>query len=98
MTMVDKPINETARQRASRMWRNNYIQLHTLAELEAPIDEVIEEDKKLNAVRSRLSKVIRSILSNKNDKAINYYVVALRERRRRLLKEKLRRLRSNEHG
>lgn len=96
--MSEDPPIETARERATRIWRNHYIQHHyTIIDDTSDPNwkKIVEQDKRLNSIRSKISRMILTVLLGKNDKAITYYRLALEARHRRLLKEKLKRIRNN---
>jgi hypothetical protein len=96
--MIDTTIKETARQRAQRIWRNNFIQHYNIIDDTSDPDwnKIIEEDKQLNTIRARVSHEVRKIIYSKNTEIVTHYIISLRERRRRLLKEKLARLQKSE--
>jgi len=96
--MIDGP-KETARQKASRLWHNRYVQSHiTIIDdtSEPDWERIIAEDKQFQKVRSQLASEVCKIFSTNNDSIINKYMVMLRVRKIRLLQEKLRRLKESE--
>jgi vacuolar-type H+-ATPase subunit H len=92
--MYDELPKESARQRAQRIWRNNHIQ--KWAKYPEQIDStIIEDEKRSNQIMARINRSIREVLTESNHtKAVSYYMELIRLRKRRLLKEKLRRLES----
>jgi hypothetical protein len=95
--MMEESIKETARQRAMRIWRNHYIQHHTTNDQDPlPINESIEEDTRINKFTSSLKREISSIINEHNYRSIAYYIILIKQRRRKLLQEKLRRLKQQE--
>jgi hypothetical protein len=100
--MYDEPIRETARQRAERMWRNNYIihQSHTTQpEGNETIFEVQSDNRRLNQIRSRLAREIKeTLVGTQNKKTIAHYILSIKSQKYRLLREKLRRLERNQDG
>jgi len=90
--VIDKPVNETARQKAQRIWRNNYIQNHIENEEILPTQEDITDQQ----IRSHIINIIRKLMNGRNDKILKYYATSIKSRQRRLLVEKLKRLQDGE--
>jgi hypothetical protein len=84
---IDPP-TETARERAARIWHNNRIIR------ESQDHEPQPTDQQHNA--PTLRREILKILSQRSNDTIRNYIISINERRRRLLKEKLRRLRAEQ--
>jgi len=84
---IDTPTKETARERASRIWHNNKV-----------IREIKSQDHEPQPTHHAptLKREILKILSQKNNDTLRNYMIAINERRRRLLKEKLRRLKAEQ--
>jgi hypothetical protein len=81
MHSTDIP-KETAREKATRIWRNNEI-IRSLNQPTATVQQ---------PAPSKLRNEILSILNSKNTEIIKNYIIMLNIRKRKLLKEKLRRL------
>lgn len=106
--MLEKPVIETAQQRAERIWRNNQIQRKytIIDDTSSPNwDKITEyersilQDKRLNAISAKLAREIREIVTAKyNQQSIVHYLISIKSRRYRLLKEKLRRLEAEQNG
>ena len=79
--MDDEPKQESARDRATRKWHNNRV-----------MRESITTDEKPIVTSPTLRYEIMTIFKEKHQKTLMQYIIAIQERRRRLLKEKLRRL------
>jgi hypothetical protein len=93
--MDENPTHETARERARRIWRNSWIQKQvTIVDDTSDPDweRILDEDRRLNNMRSKLTVEINKIINQKNRKIIENYKISIQARRRRLLREKLRRL------
>jgi hypothetical protein len=86
MYNIDDPNKETARERAKRIWNNNRIIRESQATDQSP------QPTRHNA--STLKHEILKIFADKNQETLRNYIIAINERRRRLLREKLRRLRA----
>jgi hypothetical protein len=88
------PIKETARQRAMRTWRNQQIQRRSIKSDTTEYDKIDDEERRWNVSRSKLVAEIMSIFDKqKHDITVTYYLAVIRARKRKLLIEKLRRLR-----
>jgi hypothetical protein len=85
---------ETARQRATRIWRNAWIQGRTeVQEEEIELAKVIEQERLLNQGRTALIRAITKVISEqKHSFNLIHYRSMISRRKRRLLEEKLRRL------
>jgi hypothetical protein len=85
---------ETARQRATRIWRNAWIQGRTeIQEEEIELAKVIEQERLLNQGRTALIRAITKVISEqKHSFNLIHYRSMISRRKRRLLEEKLRRL------
>jgi hypothetical protein len=86
--MYDEPPRESARARAARIWWNNHVIKQTQQ----------NKDPLTTTPPRQIKALIRDILSNmiiSNNEIIKQYNIVLNERRRRLLKEKLKRLQEN---
>jgi hypothetical protein len=85
---------ETARQRATRIWRNAWIQGRTeVQEEEIELAKIIEQERLLNQGRTALIKAITKVIGEqKHSFNLTYYRLMITRRKRRLLEEKLRRL------
>jgi hypothetical protein len=88
---------ETARQRATRIWRNSQIQRRS--QLQDPDEEelakVIEQERLLNQGRTALIRAITKVISEqKHSFNLIHYKSMISRRKRKLLEEKLRRLES----
>jgi hypothetical protein len=90
---------ETARQRATRIWRNAWIQGQSeLQNQEQPIATIQEQERLLNQERTKLIAAVNKIFEEqKHTFNLAYYKLVISRRRRRLLEEKLRRLESQQH-
>ena len=86
------PHKESARQRATRKWRNNQV----LKESQATGQEPQTTNQTPNLNTSRMRKMILEIISEHTNDRLQYYMSVIDIRRRRLLKEKLRRLKETE--
>jgi hypothetical protein len=95
-SIMDEPILESARERATRIWRNAWIQGRTeVQNQEQPLATVIEQERLLNQGRTKLIKAINKVFEeHKHTLTLEYYKAAIGSRRRKLLEEKLRRLES----
>jgi hypothetical protein len=87
MSSTIDPPTETARERAARIWHNNQI-------LRKSQDHEPQPTEQHNA--PTLRREILKILSQRSNDTIRNYIISINERRRRLLKEKLRRLRAEQ--
>jgi len=87
MYNIDDPNKETARERAARIWHNNRIIRESQSQ---------DHEPQQTAPAPTLRREILKILSQRNDNTLRNYIIAINERRRRLLKEKLRRLRAEQ--
>jgi hypothetical protein len=74
---------ESARQRATRIWHNERIIRHLRHHEEPPQHQKVPQT---------LRYELMQIFSTKNQETIRHYIIAINERKRRLLKEKLKRL------
>jgi hypothetical protein len=92
-----EPPKESARDKAERIWRNNQIinNYRPRATSQKPEPTLLE---KINPESSRRIKCeIEKILAQKHDNMIRNYVISLKVRRHKLLKEKLKRLLERNH-
>jgi hypothetical protein len=89
--LYDEPPKETARERAMRKWRNHHILKQVVADGVEPATMKWHNS-------SKLKKEILAIFRTKNTDILMNYMIAIKLRRRKLLKEKLRRLRESENG
>jgi hypothetical protein len=98
--MIEKPILESAEERAARIWRNNQItrSIQMINEklgitqnetVNIPHQNATAEEKSI--ARSIKKYALEIFMQNKRDK-INYYVASIKSQKRRLMLEKLRRL------
>jgi predicted nucleic acid-binding OB-fold protein len=84
---------ETARERATRIWRNAWIQGRTEVQTQEEPQPDIEYERLLNQGRTKLIRAITKVISEqKHTFNLVYYKSAISRRKRRLLEEKLRRL------
>jgi hypothetical protein len=97
--MYENVTKETARQRAIRIWHNNWIQQNA----KAPDDiddsysvKALYEERLMNKLRTKLAKEILKIFNKRNRTIIENYKISIQARKRRLLTEKLRRLQASE--
>lgn len=102
-------IRKSARGRATRKWRNHDLQQRLKEEKKkaefAPKQpkelepaDVIENNKKLNGnlirVQTKFAKDIRAMLEGHADRNTVLYILSLQAKKKKLLAEKLRRLRA----
>jgi hypothetical protein len=80
---------ETARERATRMWRNAHIQ-RTMGHEPQTYDHTPQGNK----LRAHIIK----LLTSKNNTTLHNYLISIEMRRRSLLAEKLRRLRAQQES
>jgi hypothetical protein len=88
---------ETARQRATRIWRNGWIQRRSEPQNQEqiPLQTVFDQERLLNQGRTKLIAAINKVFNeHKHELTLEYYKSAINSRRRKLLEEKLRRLES----
>jgi hypothetical protein len=97
---------ETASETAKRKWKNNATRLRIIEERNRPrlkavdeepeIADIIENDEPryspIERIQSKFKKEIKQMLECHIDKNILHYVASLRHTKKRLLREKLRRL------
>jgi len=85
---------ETARQRATRIWRNAWIQGRTeTQDQEEELAKVIEQERLLNQGRTALIRAITKVISEQRHSFnLVHYKSMISRRKRKLLEEKLRRL------
>jgi hypothetical protein len=83
---LDYP-KESARARATRKWHNNHVIRHINKEQEPQATKNIP-------IQSKAYKEILKIITEKDDYIMRNYIISIRERHIKLLKEKLRRLRA----
>jgi len=83
---------ETARERATRIWRNQWIQRQSQLHQQEPSPS-IEQERLLNQGRTKLIRAINKVFDeHKHTLTLEYYKLAINSRRRKLLEEKLKRL------
>jgi hypothetical protein len=98
--MIEKPLLESAQERATRIWRNNQItrSIQIINEklgitqnetVNIPHQEATAEEKSI--ARSIKKYALEIFIQNKHDK-INYYMASIKSQKRRLMLEKLKRL------
>ena len=88
--MYDEPPRESARERAARIWHN--AQIIKLKQQ--------KKDPLTTTPPRKIKAIIRELLSNmaiNNNEIMKNYAIVLNERRKRLLKEKLKRLQEQEN-
>jgi hypothetical protein len=86
---------ETARERATRIWRNAWIQGRT--EIHQEETSNIEEERHLNQFKTKLVRSIKEILADsKHIQSVEHYLALIQYRKRKLLMEKLKRLEASQ--
>jgi hypothetical protein len=84
---MDNTRKESARQRATRKWHNERI----IRQLQNH-----PEPSQHQKVPQTLRYELMQIFSAKNQETIRHYIIAINERKKRLLREKLRRLKAEQ--
>lgn len=98
MYNTDQP-KETARKRAARIWHNHAI----IRDIQAKGQYTIIDDngqpdwEKKNKTPTSIRREILGIFAKQSNDTIRNYIISINERRKKLLREKLRRLKA-EHG
>jgi hypothetical protein len=88
--MIDKPLLETAQERAARIWRNNQITRGITQNETVNIPQPCTTEER-SIARSIRKYALEMFIQNKRDK-INYYIASIKSQKRRLMLEKLKRL------
>jgi hypothetical protein len=73
---------ETAKQRAARIWRNNAL-LKKVQSLTQSSPEQPQREDRSDQLQARFRKEMRSIMTERSNKTLLHYLIALRERKRR---------------
>jgi len=97
--MIEKPLLESAQERATRIWRNNQItrSIQIINEkLGITQNETVNIPQPCTTEERSIARSIRKyalemFIQNKRDK-INYYMASIKSQKRRLMLEKLKRL------